>query len=126
MQREASWRRRKRQRGVSPIIPTILLVAITVVLAAVLYILVSGLTGSSSSKPYTVGFGSGRASTGTGTFYLLLPLSVTDDINTGLFGPKIPSPSGAGQPSVASTGASCLPTSTGSDQFTPCTGTAGG
>ena len=45
-----SWRR-KAKRGVSPIIATILLVAITVVLAAVLYILISGLTGGSSSVP---------------------------------------------------------------------------
>jgi len=44
------WRR-KRQRGVSPIIATILLVAITVVLAAVLYILISGLTKGPGSTP---------------------------------------------------------------------------
>ncbi|HEV2317814.1 MAG TPA: archaellin/type IV pilin N-terminal domain-containing protein [Thermoplasmata archaeon] len=43
MDRLQSWRRNRR-RGVSPIIATILLVAITVVLAAVLYILISGLT----------------------------------------------------------------------------------
>ncbi len=40
---ERSWRK-ARKRGVSPIIATILLVAITVVLAAVLYVLISGLT----------------------------------------------------------------------------------
>jgi len=42
---------RKRSRGVSPIIATILLVAITVVLAAVLYILISGLTKGPGSTP---------------------------------------------------------------------------
>jgi flagellin-like protein len=45
-----NWRR-KRQRGVSPIIATILLVAITVVLAAVLYILISGLTKGPGNTP---------------------------------------------------------------------------
>ncbi|HEY6238499.1 MAG TPA: archaellin/type IV pilin N-terminal domain-containing protein [Thermoplasmata archaeon] len=45
-----NWRR-KQKRGVSPIIATILLVAITVVLAAVLYILISGLTKGPGNTP---------------------------------------------------------------------------
>ena len=45
-----NWRR-KPKRGVSPIIATILLVAITVVLAAVLYILISGLTKGPGNTP---------------------------------------------------------------------------
>jgi flagellin-like protein len=45
------WRRKRRQSGVSPIIATILLVAITVVLAAVLYILISGLTKGPGNTP---------------------------------------------------------------------------
>src|SRR5579859_2382502 len=44
------WRK-KSKRGVSPIIATILLVAITVVLAAVLYILISGLTKGPGNTP---------------------------------------------------------------------------
>jgi len=44
------WRK-KQARGVSPIIATILLVAITVVLAAVLYILISGLTKGPGNTP---------------------------------------------------------------------------
>jgi archaeal type IV pilus assembly protein PilA len=44
------WRKKGR-RGVSPIIATILLVAITVVLAAVLYILISGLTKGPGNTP---------------------------------------------------------------------------
>jgi archaeal type IV pilus assembly protein PilA len=47
---ERSWRK-ARKRAVSPIIATILLVAITVVLAAVLYVLISGLTHGPSSAP---------------------------------------------------------------------------
>ncbi|HEV2166903.1 MAG TPA: archaellin/type IV pilin N-terminal domain-containing protein [Thermoplasmata archaeon] len=44
------WRK-KAKRGVSPIIATILLVAITVVLAAVLYVLISGLTRGPGNTP---------------------------------------------------------------------------
>jgi flagellin-like protein len=47
---ERRWRK-KAKRGVSPIIATILLVAITVVLAAVLYILISGLTKGPGNTP---------------------------------------------------------------------------
>ena len=42
---------RKNKRGVSPIIATILLVAITVVIAAVLYVLVSGYLKGTGSAP---------------------------------------------------------------------------
>ncbi len=47
---QRQWRK-KAKRGVSPIIATILLVAITVVLAAVLYILISGLTKGPGTTP---------------------------------------------------------------------------
>ncbi|MGD0587847.1 MAG: archaellin/type IV pilin N-terminal domain-containing protein [Thermoplasmata archaeon] len=57
---ERSWRK-ARKRGVSPIIATILLVAITVVLAAVLYVLISGLTGGGvGSKPIGSAFSAGN------------------------------------------------------------------
>jgi flagellin-like protein len=57
---ERSWRK-ARKRGVSPIIATILLVAITVVLAAVLYVLISGLTGGGvGSKPIGSAFNAGN------------------------------------------------------------------
>ena len=45
---------RKNKRGVSPIIATILLVAITVVIAAVLYVLVSGYLKGTGSAPLTI------------------------------------------------------------------------
>ncbi len=54
-ERARSWRK-ARKRGVSPIIATILLVAITVVLAAVLYVLISGLTHGPSSAPLGTNF----------------------------------------------------------------------
>jgi len=66
---ERSWRK-ARKRGVSPIIATILLVAITVVLAAVLYVLISGLTsGGVGSKPIGSAFNAGNpvlSQSGTG------------------------------------------------------------
>jgi flagellin-like protein len=87
----------QRKRAVSPIIATILLVAITVVLAAVLYILVSGLIGGGGSKPYSVGFGStGAAVSANGkVFYDNFTLTATSGLTTGLFGLKITSPSGS-------------------------------
>jgi archaeal type IV pilus assembly protein PilA len=65
-QKERSWRK-ARKRGVSPIIATILLVAITVVLAAVLYVLISGLTHGPSSAPLGTNFSWGVPVNGTST-----------------------------------------------------------
>jgi archaeal type IV pilus assembly protein PilA len=53
-----SWRK-ARKRAVSPIIATILLVAITVVLAAVLYVLISGLTHGPGNTPIGSAFSFG-------------------------------------------------------------------
>ena len=61
-----SWRK-ARKRAVSPIIATILLVAITVVLAAVLYVLISGLTHGPSSAPLGTNFSWGSPNNATGT-----------------------------------------------------------
>ena len=63
--RERSWRK-ARKRGVSPIIATILLVAITVVLAAVLYVLISGLTHGTGSAPLGTNFSWGTPVNATG------------------------------------------------------------
>ena len=65
-QRKRSWRK-SRKRGVSPIIATILLVAITVVLAAVLYVLISGLTKGPGSTPIGTAFAAGNPTAGTCT-----------------------------------------------------------
>ena len=48
---------RKDERGVSPVIATILMVAITVVLAAVLYVMVTGLLGGGTQVNPAVTFG---------------------------------------------------------------------
>ncbi len=65
-ERARSWRK-KGKRAVSPIIATILLVAITVVLAAVLYILISGLTKGPGNTPLGTAFAWGSPSNVTGT-----------------------------------------------------------
>ena len=59
-----SWRK-ARKRAVSPIIATILLVAITVVLAAVLYVLISGLTHGPGNTPIGSAFTAGNAVSST-------------------------------------------------------------
>jgi archaeal type IV pilus assembly protein PilA len=65
------WRQKGR-RGVSPIIATILLVAITVVLAAVLYILISGLTKGPGNTPLGTALAiSGPVSSAGGTVYTM-------------------------------------------------------
>jgi archaeal type IV pilus assembly protein PilA len=68
---ERRWRK-KNKRGVSPIIATILLVAITVVLAAVLYILISGLTKGPGNTPLGTAFAmspANEATKGTNFWY---------------------------------------------------------
>jgi flagellin-like protein len=65
------WRK-SGKRAVSPIIATILLVAITVVLAAVLYILISGLTKGPGSTPLSTSLAMGppaEASKGANNWY---------------------------------------------------------
>jgi flagellin-like protein len=57
------WRKQGK-RGVSPIIATILLVAITVVLAAVLYVLISGLTRGPGNTPIGSAFAGGQGAAG--------------------------------------------------------------
>ncbi len=56
-----SWIVRKDEKAVSPVIATILMVAITVVLAAVLYVMVTGLIGGGGTQPPTVSFGPAEA-----------------------------------------------------------------
>ncbi len=109
----ARQRGRGRKRGVSPIIATILLVAITVVLAAVLYVLISGLTGSSASAPISLApvvQSSGVGGSGT-TWYVPVGLTPSASIATTAFGLKVQSSGGTvlGLAGSAS-GGSCSPT----------------
>jgi len=81
-----TWRK-NRKRGVSPIIATILLVAITVVLAAVLYVLISGLTHTGASTPYTLGMSAPtQTSPAAGVYWNSIVISPQSGLTTGLFG----------------------------------------
>jgi len=55
----------KKEKGVSPVIATILMVAITVVLASAVYLMVSGYIGSAPSKPVAMSFTVTSTSTGS-------------------------------------------------------------
>ena len=55
----------KKEKGVSPVIATILMVAITVVLASAVYLMVSGYIGSAPSKPITLGVSPSTNTTAT-------------------------------------------------------------
>ena len=68
------WKMRKDKSAVSPVIATILMVAITVVLAAVLYVMVMGFGGSTASTP-------------TGAFTSATGASTAKQINIGVISP---------------------------------------
>ena len=83
---------RKNKRGVSPIIATILLVAITVVIAAVLYVLVSGYLKGTGNAPLSINLQSLTSShdTATSVYYLnFSTISASSGITTSDFGWKI-------------------------------------
>ena len=122
----ARVRRRRNGRGVSPIIATILLVAITVVLAAVLYVLVSGLTRTGVSTPYELGMG-WLSSAGTGTNYTeVLSVAPTSGLTTSAFGLKIVTPGGTSM-TAGTMAAACHPDATLTAPQASCTvGVTGG
>ncbi len=107
---------RKNKRGVSPIIATILLVAITVVLAAVLYILVTGLL-THTSTTSSIGLAAGTpaqctngVATTPATFntYPVTIASTTSTITTANFGLKVV-PAGSNTPTVPAASTSATP-----------------
>lgn len=57
-----AWIIRRNEEAVSPVIATILMVAITVVLAAVLYVMVSGLIGGTTTAEPNVQFSAATSS----------------------------------------------------------------
>jgi len=66
-----TWKIRKNKEAVSPVIATILMVAITVVLAAVLYVMVMGFGGTSGNTP-----------TATMTYVKGTPINAGNDVYT--------------------------------------------
>jgi flagellin-like protein len=80
------WRQ-KGARGVSPIIATILLVAITVVLAAVLYILISGLTKGPGNTPIGTALAAGAVNASGGMTWSNMIFQVQTAAGAGAVGP---------------------------------------
>jgi flagellin-like protein len=125
------WRK-KRNRAVSPIIATILLVAITVVLAAVLYILIQNYTkGSGTAAPLgsDVAFGKiVNATTATTVYLYNIPItSVNNPVALSSLQFQVKSPTGAsvkiGEVCVSNVGGQIVGTWGGSS---PGWGSAGG
>jgi len=117
------WQKR-RERGVSPIIATILLVAITVVLAAVLYVLVSGLTSHGTSTPYTVDFTSAGGSGSANAWYDPMNVIPTTGVTTSMFGISVTQAGGGTYALGAAAGTGCTLPATGAPK-TWATGSAG-
>ncbi|HYK93423.1 MAG TPA: archaellin/type IV pilin N-terminal domain-containing protein [Thermoplasmata archaeon] len=93
---ERRWRKRGK-RGVSPIIATILLVAITVVLAAVLYILISGLTKGPGNTPLGSALAVGPASesvNGSANQYVFAIVSASGGLTLNNLQFQVQNPSG--------------------------------
>ena len=127
-ERTRGWRK-ARKRGVSPIIATILLVAITVVLAAVLYVLVSGLTRTGASTPYSLGMtAQPGGATGSGAnWFDTLALSPSSGLTTSMFGLSITSPSSSIVALASAAGGSgCTPGSAYATGSTGCNGPTAG
>jgi flagellin-like protein len=100
------WRK-NRKRGVSPIIATILLVAITVVLAAVLYVLISGLTGSTAAAPIALA-PAVTSSGGSGTtWYVAVGIAPSATVATTQFGLRVTNTTTTEAASTAVGGAGC-------------------
>ncbi|HYS99190.1 MAG TPA: archaellin/type IV pilin N-terminal domain-containing protein [Thermoplasmata archaeon] len=90
---------RKDEAAVSPVIATILMVAITVVLAAVLYVMVSGLLTPTGGGPRAIGVLPGRSQDGTN--WTLTFTSVPSGLT--VTGTKLTVITGGGATSLAST-----------------------
>ena len=95
---------RKDEAAVSPVIATILMVAITVVLAAVLYVMVSGLLTPTGTGPKTIGVVPGRSTDGTN--WTLTFANVPTGLTTA--GTKLTIISGSGSTTLGSKAFSAL------------------
>jgi flagellin-like protein len=74
------WKIRKDKSAVSPVIATILMVAITVVLAAVLYVMVMGFGGGNASTPTaSLNVQKGLDNTTAASFYTISVLSISSN-----------------------------------------------
>lgn len=99
---------RRDHRGVSEIIATIYVVAITVVLAAVLFIEVVGVTHTGASTPFAVGMVFSTQSSGADTYFDFGTLAVTSGLTTSMFGLHVTTPAGLAYGTAAAVPGTCV------------------
>ena len=92
----------RKKKGVSPVIATILMVAITVVLAGVLYVMVLGFTHGGPGTTIAIGFGSPYAASGSsgssGSLNEVVPITgASNTIYLSSIGFKVTNSAGATQ-----------------------------
>jgi archaeal type IV pilus assembly protein PilA len=111
------WKIRKDSKAVSPVIATILMVAITVVLAAVLYVMVMGFGGGEAQTP-TGSFTSAEKHNAT-TYYLFVgaisPTTNWDECKLSVDGTATTNALGDGVNQTAGTGVWVIPTDLAGD-----------
>ena len=110
---------RKDESAVSPVIATILMVAITVVLAAVLYVMVSGLLTGPGGGPQTIGVQ--RQDTSSNWVLSIVTVPSTHALTTTTFLMRWPSNSSIANPPGQAT-LQTLKTASGGVQYLPVGG----
>jgi flagellin-like protein len=112
---------RKDERAVSPVIATILMVAITVVLAAVLYVMVSGLLVGPGTGPQTIGVS--RSDTSTNWVLSITSVPAPHSVTTTTFLMRWSTNSTVVNPPGQAT-LDALKTASGGVQYGPVTGSS--
>lgn len=116
---------RRPRRGISEIIATIYVLAITVSLAAVFFSEVTALTRNGASRPYEVGIVFSTQAHGATTYFDVGTLVATAGLTTSMFGLKILAPGGETYPTASAVPGTCA---YGASTPTPatCPGVSGG
>jgi hypothetical protein len=113
---------------VSDIVAELFVIAITVVLAATLYVLVSGLTRTGTSSPYLLGMGSPQESAQSASYnYGVITIDPQNGLTTAMAGLHLVNGSGVGPVPVGTAPSSTCHFSAGFNNATvPCTAPASG
>jgi hypothetical protein len=113
---------------VSDIVAELFVIALTVVLAATLYVLVSGLTRTGASSPYMLGMGSPQESPQSASYsYGVIAISPQNGLTTALAGLYLANGSGARAVPVGTAPSSTCHFSAGFNNATdPCTAPVSG
>jgi hypothetical protein len=113
---------------VSDIVAELFVVAITVVLAATLYLLVSGLTHAGTSSPYLLGMGSPQETAQSASYsYGVIAISPQNGLTTAMAGLYLANGSGAGAVPLGTAPSSSCRFNAGFNNATaPCTAPVSG